>query len=186
MCNAICEIIATAINTQPPYSPYVTACYRSRPWIIATIEHERALTAFDEKMKNSRSAQLLSMQQFLLYKWRFVIAADLCNAWKEFGGIVSQINLIGVLTNMSIAGNPFIAMKYDEALNSKLATFSRERTHGIDYQSLLPNEDFELKRAIIVANPIAQGPRQSLNDEVPVPDNTVVERKGDKRFQKRK
>ena len=66
MCNAICEIIATAINTQPPYTPYVLACYRSNPLVVSATDHVRALSSFGRKMKNFRTAQSLSSHQFLL------------------------------------------------------------------------------------------------------------------------
>ena len=70
-------------------------------------------------------------------KLRFAIAADICSDWAEFGGIDAQINLIGVLSNISIVGNPFIAMKYDEAINKRLATFPRERARGVIIHRLL-------------------------------------------------
>ena len=188
MCNAICEIIATAANTQPTYVPYVVACYRSAPWIVPSADHEKALIAFDKKMKNFHSVQPLSMQQFLLYKWRFVIAADICSAWKDFGGIAARINFIALLTNMSIVDNPFVAMKYDEALNNRLANYARERTPGIDYPSLLSMEDFELKRSIIVANPIhvTNDGRPTASNEVSQGSENTDKRANAKRFQKRK
>ena len=139
-------------------------------------------------MKNFHSVQPLSMQQFLLYKWRFVIAADICSAWKDFGGIAARINFIALLTNMSIVDNPFVAMKYDEALNNRLANYARERTPGIDYPSLLSMEDFELKRSIIVANPIhvTNDGRPTASNEVSQGSENTDKRANAKRFQKRK
>ena len=78
----------------------------------------------------------------IIYQLRFVIAADICSAWKEFGCIAGQFNLVGIITNVSIADNRFIAMTYDASINNCLATFARERTYGVDFQALLPIADF--------------------------------------------
>ena len=87
MCNFICEVIATAQNVQPPYQPYVTVDLRSLPWLIQGIDHERALEAFDRKMRKFHSAQPLGVRQFILYKMRFILAGDCCHAFDKFGGI---------------------------------------------------------------------------------------------------
>ena len=56
---------------------------------------------------------------FLFRKWGFILAADICTTWGNFGGIPGKINNIGIITYMAIAENPFVDMKYDEALIDK-------------------------------------------------------------------
>ena len=170
MCNAISEIIASAANVQPPFEPYVVVDVKKPPWRVGKDEHDKAIDAFERKMKKYNTTQPMSMQQFLLYKWRFIIAADMCKAWDRFGGIASQINNIAIITNMSIVDNPFVAIKYDEALSARLAAYARERTPDINYASILSAEDFELKRYIInqsTASSANNGPR------IVIPPSTI-------------
>ena len=60
-CRDISEIIANAVNTKHPYTPSVEAPYRPKPWIATGTDREKALTGFDEKIKNFNPAQRLSM-----------------------------------------------------------------------------------------------------------------------------
>ena len=64
MRNAVCEIIATAVNTHSPYTPYVTASYRAYPWEVPGSDREKASAPFDKKMKRFNIAQQLSIQKF--------------------------------------------------------------------------------------------------------------------------
>ena len=45
------------------------------------------------------------------------------------------------MMNITVADNPSIDMKYDDALNIRLDAFPRERTPNIDYAALLPYGD---------------------------------------------
>ena len=165
MCNAISEIIANAANVQPPFEPYVVVDVKKLPWRVGNDEHDKSIDAFEKKMKKFNTTQPLSMQQYLLYKWRFVLAADMCRAWERFGGIASQINNIAIIANISVIDNVYVAIKYDEALSARLAAFARERTPDINYASLLSVEDFELKRYIInqsTASSANIGPRITI------------------------
>ena len=144
MCNYFSEQIAAALNVSPPFTPYVTAPLRSAPFAGSNNEHLRALEAFDKKMKRYDSAQSLGIQQFILYKMRFIFAGEVCQAFSLFGGFCAQINALSVLLNIAIVDNPFIAMRYGELLSARLAGFARERMPNINYMEILSNEDVEL------------------------------------------
>ena len=100
-------------------------------------------------MRKFSSPQKLGIQQFLIYKIRFILAGVCCRAFEKFGGICSQINNSGALLNIATADNPLVAMRYDSALGRRLAEYARGRTPDVDFEALLSNEQYELKRSIL-------------------------------------
>ena len=88
-------------------------------------------------MKHFKSMQPLSIHQYLLYRWRFLMDAALCNAFDRFGGTVAQINNLSITVQIAIVENPNIAMMYDEELRNRLAKYARRGAPSIDYLHFL-------------------------------------------------
>ena len=61
----------------------------------------------------------LSIQAWLLYSIRFVIAADFCRAFDSCGCLAAQIDHLCVVLNLSIAELAHFAINYDRVLRSK-------------------------------------------------------------------
>ena len=126
--NAISQEMANAANSNPVSIPYVHVDYFKRPWIQSIIEHENASNSFKIKMKQYKSLHPLSIQQYVLYRLRFIMATALCKAFDNFGGIVGQINNISIIMQIAVTDNPNIAMLYGDELHTRLSRYARERS----------------------------------------------------------
>ena len=112
-------------------------------------EHETALTTFRNKMKQFRALQPLSVQRYVLYRWRFTMAAALCRDFDRFGGTIAQMNNLSIIMQISIPENPNISMLYDEELRNRLAKYARQGTQSIDYSALLSNLQIDIPRTVL-------------------------------------
>ena len=97
-------------------------------------------------MKSFSSDQSLSFQSWIFYRLRFIVSADVCSAWDLYGGIIAQINNLGVTLNITISGNVGIALKYFDFLHTQLESYARSRATDVDYFRLLSEEQQEIKR----------------------------------------
>ena len=147
--NAIGEQLSIADSNAIAYRPYIYLDLTRKPWVPPIIEHQRAIDAWKAAVRNYSSPQPASIQQYLLYRLRFVFAADLAGSFTPFGGAVAQFNNIGLLLSNAIIDSPAMAISYDQHLHNKLAALARERTPGIDYFNMLSEEQFEIKRYVM-------------------------------------
>ena len=97
-------------------------------------------------MKSFSSDQSLSFQSWILYRLRFIISAEVCSAWDLYGGIIAQINNLGVTLNISISENVGTALKYFDFPHTQLESYARSRAADVDYFRLLSEEQQEIKR----------------------------------------
>ena len=67
------------------------------------------------------------MQAWLLYRMRFLIAADLAGAWAGFGGLAAQLNHLAIVMNISITDSVSIALPYGRLVRDFLAERARPR-----------------------------------------------------------
>ena len=148
MVNAISEQISIAQSNALAYRPYIFLDLTRRPWVPPIIEHQRAIDSWKAALKNYSSPQPASIQQYLMYRLRFIFAADIARAFDSFGGAVAQFNNLGHILSLSITDSPALAIGYDQYLHNKLNCYARERTPGIDYFALLSEEQFEIKRYV--------------------------------------
>ena len=124
---------------------YRYAMFRLRYKIAIILEHWR-LSIEDEALRFETSVRNPSISSMQI---AFRLAVEACQAFNLFGGFCAQINQIIVVLNIAIVANPCIAIWYDEAIGSRLASFARERTPNIDYTEILRVADVELKRSLI-------------------------------------
>ena len=128
-----------------------------KPWGPPIIEHQKAIDAWKAAVRNYSNPQPASIQQYLLYRFRFISAADIAHDFDSFSGAIAQFNNISILLNHAVIDSPAFAIAYDQHLHNKLATLARERTPSIDYFAMLPEEQYEIKRYISNSLSIQKG-----------------------------
>ena len=104
-------------TARPPMTPYVkTDSLGACPWTPSGEPHAEAPERGRPGQKSpnhSKCDQDISIGQYVLYRIRFVLPGDLAGAWADFGGLLAQINLIALVTDMATADRPVIAITYD-------------------------------------------------------------------------
>ena len=146
MVNAISELLAKGQATSPAYVPYPHLSLIEEPWVPSLFEHRKANEAWAARMTSLKSDQALSVQGWLLYRLRFIISAEVCGAWSEFGGLIAQINNIGVFLNLAIVENVGVALKYHEFLHTQLELSARGRATDVDFFRMLSEEQIDIRR----------------------------------------
>ena len=120
MVNFASKELAQAASKDPPYTPYPTPKLRTHPWMSEPSDHLAAQAQWERYAKSSKKAQLpleLSIQSFLLYQLRFVLAADLCSARQGFGGIGPQLPHLSIALNLAVLETVGIAISYRNILS---------------------------------------------------------------------
>ena len=93
--------------------------------------------------------QNLPMGQYMLYRLRFALAGDLTDACADFGGLVAQLNLIALVTDMSIADHPGVAITYDRRVRRHIQKLAQKRASPADYFSILSAMQPDIKAAAL-------------------------------------
>ena len=95
MANYVSKEPAKARLQAPAYTPYIVADATAAPSPVPTADHTNAI----DKWKGGRATaaqakaarpQPLPLNDWILYRARFIFTADLCSAWGSFGGIDIQ------------------------------------------------------------------------------------------------
>ena len=149
MVNAVSIELAKALATNPAYTPFVIPDLAKRPWAPAAADRGKAVESWAARMKNFKSGQQLSFQAWLLYLLRFLIAADVCKAWDTFGGLIAQLNRLGIVLNLAVTENVPTALLYDSQLRAHIADLARQRSVNVDYATLLAEENIAVKRQVL-------------------------------------
>ena len=71
----------------------------------------------EKSFNRSAGDQGLSMSQYVLYPMRFSLSGDLTDAWSDFGGLAARLDLIALVTDMSITDHPGIAITYGRRIH---------------------------------------------------------------------
>lgn len=150
MVNLASEDIARGEPNPQPFFPYVTADYHQHPWLPRLNAHTNALTAWKTKNSGARK-KAIAFQMWLRRHIRFVFAAEMCNDWTPFGGLVAQLNSIAVILSLASLESAGYAMRYRELLVTTLKDFARAR-FPCDYQSALSEVHEDTRRAAVRGN----------------------------------
>ena len=114
-----------------------------------TADHAAAQTQWKNYAKSSKKSQLpldLSVQSFLLYQLRFVLAADLCSAWAVFGGLGAQLSHLSIALNLAVIETVGIALNYHNILSTRLTERARQRsTAEAEFVAELSSEQFGVR-----------------------------------------
>ena len=100
MVNMIRKEIAEAANKDPPFLPFIVPKLSTVPWRPDTTDHDQAISGWKAYAKNRKTGQAaleLSIQSFLLFQLRFILAADVCQAWLPFGGLAPQLSHLSII-----------------------------------------------------------------------------------------
>ena len=141
--------IAIAPSKDPPFQPYLTpkifALLRI-PADSGRVNARKRWLGFSKQAKRSLSPQELTIQAFTLYRWRFLFAADLCQAWLNFGGLGPQLAHLSTVLHLGITETVGAALAYHRLLGQKLRGGDRKRTDlAVDFATLLAMEIFTLE-----------------------------------------
>ena len=78
---------------------------RSPPWIPDVTEDKGSLeNSADNSRKDRRKniRQDLPIQSFVLYQFRFLVAADRYDAFRLFGGMWDKLRLLSIFLNLCV------------------------------------------------------------------------------------
>ena len=130
----------------PSYAPYIAPDLSESPWPVPIAEHTAAMTRWRGSRQASKMDKHLQLPftAWVLYRLRFISAADICGAWSSFGGLAAQLNGLSLVLNIDAMDNIQTVLIYDALLPNRLEALTRsraERVHGAtDSTSLLSTE----------------------------------------------
>ena len=150
MVNIISEEIARGEANPQPFAPYVAPNFHEHPWLPRQTAHVQALATWKAKNRGSRK-QSIAFQMWLHHHYRFVFAAEMCHAWKPFGGIAAQLNHIAVILSLATLESANFAIRYHDLLASTFADFARAR-FSFDYHTALSEIHEDTRRAVAREN----------------------------------
>ena len=149
MVNFASKELARASSKDPPYKPYPTPNLHSHPWMPETADHLADQAQWKSYAKSSKKVQLpleLSIQRFLLYQLRFLLAADLCSAWAGFGGLGAQLCHLSIALNIAVIETVGLALTYHAILSSRMSEKARQRsTSEAEFISTLSADQFGVR-----------------------------------------
>ena len=148
MVNDVIRQLSEGESCSPAYTPFVIANLAEDPWKPQLSTHDRPLEEWQTRMNTFRSSQPLSFQAYIYYSLRFILAAHLCSAWSEFGGVAAQFNLLAIIFNISIVENIGIAIAYDQAIRKYVPHLARQRRKDVDFSRLLSEGNAEIKKHV--------------------------------------
>ena len=159
MVNRINKEAATAHSENPPPQPYLVPKPTESPWMPSDCDHTSARTkwvAYSKQAKRSLLPQELSIQDFTLYKMRFVAASDLCREWAEFGCLGPHLAHLSTVLHIGITESVGTALSYHRIVGGKMQEKARKRpTVESDFVSIISTENFtveeQAKKEIAIA-----------------------------------
>ena len=121
----------------------------SAPWLPDVAERR---TSFENWTRNARQArrrtapQELSVQSFLLYHLRFLVSAECSAAFRPFGGLCAQLNMLTIVLNLRTTESVNLGLSYFVILTSRLEEKARVRiVEPGDFFALLSSEQLGAK-----------------------------------------
>ena len=91
----------------------------------------------------------VSMSQYVMYRIRLVLAGDLADCWADFGGLVAQLNLIALVTDMPTTDHPWVAIAYYRRIPRRVPKLSQKRARSTDYFSILSAFRPDIKAGVL-------------------------------------
>ena len=113
------------------------------PWIPSGGYHAKAPAKWRygcESFNRFTGIHDLSIGQYVMCRMRFVSAGDLSGASDDFGGPVSQLNLIAIFTDMAIADRAGVAITYSRRIHRNSQKLSQKSSRAAAYFDILIND----------------------------------------------
>ena len=84
--NYISRELARGRNKVPAYTPFIVPGVSAAPWPVPSKERQSDVTRWRTSARLAKdNPSSIPMQSWILYRLRFLIAADLAGAWAAFG-----------------------------------------------------------------------------------------------------
>ena len=115
--------------------------------------HERASKYWRETVANKARdpSHQVNLQAWILYFLRFILTGDLCNSWKDSGGLSSKLHQLSIVPHLGITENDAFEIAYDGEIRSRLQRLARRSDTMVDFAKLLIDENEEVKRYLTSA-----------------------------------
>ena len=149
MCNWIQKELANGAAKMPSYLPYLVPKLSAHPWLSNKTDRK---SIYDYSPANSRQAkrktlpQELHIQSWMLYRWRFLMAPEFCSAFRHFGCLWAQMNLLAMVLNLCVTESVNLRLAYCRLLSSRMDENARMRVLSTDaYAALLSTEQLDAR-----------------------------------------
>ena len=76
------------------------------------------------------------------------ITGDLCNAWRDFGGLGAQLSHLIIVLHLGVSGNDDFAISDDLELRNRIQRLERNRDSAVDYPRLLIEDNGDVKSCL--------------------------------------
>ena len=129
MANAISLEHARGRRKIPARAPFIYPRI-AEPWPVSKNEHPASIA---KRCRNTRQAlreplrRGFPIQAFILYRVRFLIAAELLGSLPTFGGIAGGINHLSIMPNIATTDAIDVALAYDRLVRQHLEEKDRDR-----------------------------------------------------------
>ena len=111
-------------------------------WPVETSDRTAAVTKSNiGRVAKTPNVAQLPLNAWLLYRARFVSAADICSACSRFGGLAAQLNNLSPIPHLATTESNEAALFYGSLLSDRLEELARSRAERsaavIDFDELL-------------------------------------------------
>ena len=151
----------------PTYKPSIVPALEKSPWPVSSQSLSAALAKWqpDARQASRPSVpQLAPFQARLLYQFRFVMTAEICGDWPQFGGLGPQLNRLSIVLHLETVGSMAISLSYGRLVKAYLSEKSRAREEhsqpapvaapaGNEFAKILPIEHPLFPQQAIRENP---------------------------------
>ena len=147
--NWVAKELAKGLAKIPPFTPYLVPKLSSAPRVPDMTERRSSIEKWCSHSKQAKRRLLpqeLPVQAWILYHFRFLMAAECCGAFRLFGGLSAQFNLFSIVLNLCVAENVNLGLSYFRILSARLEEFARMRVIAPgEFSSLLNTEQLDVK-----------------------------------------
>ena len=123
MVNWANKEMAIAESKDPPFRPYLAQRLTESPWIPADSDHTASRTkwvSYSKQAKRTLPPKVVRIQALVIYRLRFLFAADLCSTWAKFVGLVPQLAHLSTVLHIGIAESAGASLSYRRIAGARL------------------------------------------------------------------
>ena len=167
MANYVSRELARGSCQTPHYTPYKVADMSASPWPVPAADHTAALAKWKVGKKASKPGDRpMPCRDWISYRSRSMVAADLCADWAPFGGWAAHLNNLSVIPHCATAESVAAAIAYDSLLSARLGGLARARANrtagAVDFMDLLSSEQQRVRIQAVAHAP--ESPRPPAPD----------------------
>ena len=91
-------------------------------------------------------SHLARLQSCVLYLLYFITVGDICNSWRDFGGLAAHVPHLSILQRVCVAGNAAFAFSCDIELVNRIKRLRRNRDSAVDFLRLFSGRGEDARR----------------------------------------